>query len=698
MAKAESEAPRGDEFYRNLAEALKQNDVAHWAHLLEVDPISLKSLDSAGKVSARRAVIAGLAGAVWQVGCVKALARAAGEQKGPGQGQLAPVAGDLSRLGEALRSAREPTAKRAAIGPAIRQAAMLRREGVARPHASPDFKARSLRARPRGAPRWRARGAFLPFWASGKAPGAEAHPSEAGVQEGLLPFNQWRPAFDARATAAAIWADQPSSMSPRCHKQHVVQVNRAAQTWGEGLPRSAVAAHDAAEWGKSEWPSKGDRKGKRGNPAAPRTPEKRVKPPRGEFGVAGGLRMPTALAPPARHRASAERNDWAPDAAVLRLFGQRGVNYSMGLELLGIAVDMSSFRHILANAALEIFSNSRGAEQAVARGSACHFDRACLVHGAWALAADCLGIRVGPSGAFGVEYRRSAIAGSAETRGEMSDASVFGHWLRVCDLRRQPLAFYVKFAAYLKSQDLQFASALFRVSGAFANYCGRDWASRRGTQAFASFSPADAVAAIRIAAAAVGAARPGEFDTKHKHVNASLAIFEVAARRGLARAALLQRGAEAEVEGLEPSAAGPAAVSAEPGGDDRRGLLAAFGAALMPLAGELRRLPVRTRQEDTALLFIAAGGGGSEGQGGLQEHLSSSETWWLVSRNTLRIACSSGQRPHWRAISGSSEGTREDPCGLRNDTGLKRGSLPSDSASAGVSAQSGWAAGHWQDM
>ena len=41
MAKAESEAPRGDEFYTNLAEALKQNDVTHWTRPLEVDPSSL---------------------------------------------------------------------------------------------------------------------------------------------------------------------------------------------------------------------------------------------------------------------------------------------------------------------------------------------------------------------------------------------------------------------------------------------------------------------------------------------------------------------------------------------------------------------------------------------------------------------------------------------------------------------------------
>ena len=60
MAKAEAEAPRGDWFYAKLAEVLKQNDVTHWTHLLEVDPSSLTGLDSAGKASARRAVAVGL--------------------------------------------------------------------------------------------------------------------------------------------------------------------------------------------------------------------------------------------------------------------------------------------------------------------------------------------------------------------------------------------------------------------------------------------------------------------------------------------------------------------------------------------------------------------------------------------------------------------------------------------------------------
>ncbi|CAK0808532.1 unnamed protein product, partial [Prorocentrum cordatum] len=275
----------------------------------------------------------------------------------------------MSRLEEALRVTREPTAKHVAIGPTFTrrevpgsrarrrasvrqaslrdlppafwpssaavdalgaQAAKLRREGVAHPYASPDLKARSICARLRGATRWSARKAFLPFWASGKAPGAEADPSEAGAQKGLLPFNQWHATFDAHAAAAAILGDQPSFMSLWCHKHHTLQVAARANSLNErphlALHFDAVARRSRAErsraegkggqasdrrgdlcpaagsaasghrggwvnrgsWhagnqsvGKSEWPSKGGRKGKRGNSAAPKTPEKRGKRSRG---------------------------------------------------------------------------------------------------------------------------------------------------------------------------------------------------------------------------------------------------------------------------------------------------------------------------------------------------------------------------------------------------------------------------------
>ena len=87
-------------------------------------------------------------------------------------------------------------------------------------------------------------------------------------------------------------------------------------------------------------------------------------------------------------RGSAWYTDWEPDAAIMRLFYQRSDNQIMSLELLAIAVAMSSFRHLLPRTAIEIFSDNRGAEQAMARGSARQFDHTCLVHGVWAMAAE----------------------------------------------------------------------------------------------------------------------------------------------------------------------------------------------------------------------------------------------------------------------------------------------------------------------
>ena len=87
-------------------------------------------------------------------------------------------------------------------------------------------------------------------------------------------------------------------------------------------------------------------------------------------------------------RGSIWYTDWEPDAAILRLFHRRSDNQIMSLELLAIAVAMSSFRHLLPCTAIEIFSDNRGAEKALARGSARHFDHACLVHGMWAMAAE----------------------------------------------------------------------------------------------------------------------------------------------------------------------------------------------------------------------------------------------------------------------------------------------------------------------
>ncbi|CAK0899420.1 unnamed protein product [Prorocentrum cordatum] len=104
-------------------------------------------------------------------------------------------------------------------------------------------------------------------------------------------------------------------------------------------------------------------------------------------------------------------------------------------ERLGSAVSMSTFGHLLSNAALAICLDNRGAEQAVARGAV-----EAVVD-------------------YAVSYANQLAAPSEGPRRALDGAAAMG----APECRR--------FAA----RDLQIASALFRVSGAFANYCGH-WA------------------------------------------------------------------------------------------------------------------------------------------------------------------------------------------------------------------------------
>eukprot|EP00959_Pyramimonas_sp_CCMP1952_P124938 2611823-Pyramimonas_sp.AAC.1 len=75
--KADSEAPRGGAFHETLTEALEQNEVTHWSHLLEVEPGSLRA-----SIRLERRLPLAPGPAAWQAGRVKALVRAAREQKG----------------------------------------------------------------------------------------------------------------------------------------------------------------------------------------------------------------------------------------------------------------------------------------------------------------------------------------------------------------------------------------------------------------------------------------------------------------------------------------------------------------------------------------------------------------------------------------------------------------------------------------
>lgn len=77
----------------------------------------------------------------------------------------------------------------------------------------------------------------------------------------------------------------------------------------------------------------------------------------------------------------------APDAELMQSFRRRRDNQIMGLEVLAIALGLSSFERQLSGRALEIFSDNSGAERSVARASAKDWDHTALVHGIWSLAA-----------------------------------------------------------------------------------------------------------------------------------------------------------------------------------------------------------------------------------------------------------------------------------------------------------------------
>ncbi|CAK0899991.1 unnamed protein product, partial [Prorocentrum cordatum] len=72
---------------------------------------------------------------------------------------------------------------------------------------------------------------------------------------------------------------------------------------------------------------------------------------------------------------------------LMRNFKRRRDGQVMGLEVLAVALGLSSFEERLAGRALEVFSDNSGAERSVARASARDWDHAALVRGIWSLAA-----------------------------------------------------------------------------------------------------------------------------------------------------------------------------------------------------------------------------------------------------------------------------------------------------------------------
>ena len=79
--------------------------------------------------------------------------------------------------------------------------------------------------------------------------------------------------------------------------------------------------------------------------------------------------------------------DWAPPEPLLQNFKARRDNQIMGLELLAIALGLSTFETLLQGRRVRIWSDNVGGEAAMRKGSAKEFDHNCIVHCIWLRAA-----------------------------------------------------------------------------------------------------------------------------------------------------------------------------------------------------------------------------------------------------------------------------------------------------------------------
>ena len=80
--------------------------------------------------------------------------------------------------------------------------------------------------------------------------------------------------------------------------------------------------------------------------------------------------------------------DMAPGEEALRHFRRRGDGDILALELLAIALGVSTFAKQLAGGTVVVFSDNTGAERATARGSAAAWDYSAVVHCLWRFAAE----------------------------------------------------------------------------------------------------------------------------------------------------------------------------------------------------------------------------------------------------------------------------------------------------------------------
>ena len=76
--------------------------------------------------------------------------------------------------------------------------------------------------------------------------------------------------------------------------------------------------------------------------------------------------------------------DMEPSQQILQSFERRSDNQIMALEMLSIALGISSFSDILKGRRIVIWSDNTGAQAATSTGRAKSFDHACIAHCIWA--------------------------------------------------------------------------------------------------------------------------------------------------------------------------------------------------------------------------------------------------------------------------------------------------------------------------
>ena len=75
--------------------------------------------------------------------------------------------------------------------------------------------------------------------------------------------------------------------------------------------------------------------------------------------------------------------DMEPSQQILQSFERRSDNQIMALEMLSIALGISSFSDILKGRRIVIWSDNTGAQAATSTGRAKSFDHACIAHCIW---------------------------------------------------------------------------------------------------------------------------------------------------------------------------------------------------------------------------------------------------------------------------------------------------------------------------